>query len=92
MDDAELGACCLDHLAELDKQRALCFNISGQVAGRMKDSQIIATEITKALIEKLTTVGNVFSLRNENFSLKEEVGELKRKEEEEKRKIVSVEY
>lgn len=45
----------------------------------MKDSKHIATEITKTLIEKLTTVGDVYGLRNENFSLKEEIGELKRK-------------
>jgi len=87
MDGAALGARCLDHLSELDKQRSLCSNFSGQVAGRMKDSRIIATEITKALIEKLMTVGDVYSLRNENFSLKEEVNELKRKEQTQNKEI-----
>lgn len=46
----------------------------------MKENEIIATEITKAMIEKLTTVGDVFSLCNENFVLKEEFNELKRRE------------
>lgn len=59
MDPAALGERCLEHLAELDRQRSLCSNISGIVAGRMKDSGIIASEITRAMIEKLTTVGDV---------------------------------
>jgi len=54
MDLAALGARCLDHLAELEQQRARCSNISGRVAGRMKDSKAIATEIVKAMTEKLT--------------------------------------
>jgi len=81
MDAAALGARCLDHLNELELQRSRCSNISGQVAGRMKDSKFIATKITKALIEKLTTVGDVYGLRNEDFSLKEEIEELKRKDQ-----------
>lgn len=81
MDPAALGERLLNHLAELENQRARCSNISGQVAGRMKGSKQIATEISKAMIEKLTTVGDVFSLRNENFSLKEELNEVKRREQ-----------
>lgn len=46
----------------------------------MKENEIIAIEITKAMIEKLTTVGDVFRLRNENFILKKELNELKRRE------------
>lgn len=80
MDPAALGERCLAHLAELEQQRSRCSNISGRVAGRMKESKQIATEITKAMIEKLITVGDVFTLRNENFSLKEELSELKRRE------------
>lgn len=80
MDGAELGARCLDHLEELERQRCLSSNISGTVASRMKDSKSIAAEITKALIEKITTVGDVYSLRTENYSLREELEEFKRKE------------
>jgi len=81
MDPAALGERCLEHLAEMDRQMSLCSNISGIVAGRMKDSGIIASEITRAMIEKLTTVGDVISLRNENFSLKEGLDEIKRREQ-----------
>lgn len=58
IDPAALGERCLEHL-ELKQQRARCSNISGRVAGRMKESKQIATEITKAMIEKLTTVGEL---------------------------------
>lgn len=81
MDPATLGERCLEHLAELDRQRNLCSNISGIVAGRMKDSGAIASEITRAMIEKLTTVGDVIGLRNENFFLKEELDKIKRREQ-----------
>lgn len=47
----------------------------------MKNGRTVATEITKALVEKLMTAGDVYSLRNENFTLKEEANELKRKEQ-----------
>jgi len=90
MDPAVLGGRCIDHLAELDRQRSLCSNISGIVAGRMKDSGRIATEITKALIEKLTTVGDVITLKNENFSLKEELGEIKRREKAQNEEILTL--
>lgn len=62
LDGAELGARCLDYLEELERQRCLSSNLSGTVTGRMKNSKSIATEITKALIEKITTVGDVYSL------------------------------
>lgn len=39
------------------------------------------------MIEKLTTVGDVFTLRNENFSLKEELNEIKRKEQAQNKEI-----
>lgn len=90
MDGAELGTRCLEHLAELDRQRTLCSNMSGQVAGRMKDGKYVAAEITKALVEKLATAGDVYGLRNENFSLKEEVNELKRKEQAQAKEIDSL--
>jgi len=81
MDPATLGERCLEHLAELERQRSLCSNISGIVAGRMKDSGAIASEITRAMIEKLTTIGDVIGLRNQNFSLKEKLDEIKRREQ-----------
>lgn len=90
MDPAKLGERCLAHLAELEQQRLRCSNISGQVQGRMKESKVIATEITKAMIEKLTTVGDVYSLRNENFAFKEEISELKRKDKTQNAEIVSL--
>lgn len=90
MDPAALGERCLTHLAELEQQRSRCSNISGRVAGRMKESKLIASEITKAMIEKLTTVGDVFSLRNENFTLKEELSELKRREQAQNNEILNL--
>lgn len=87
MDPATLGGRLLDHLTELEYQRSRCSNISGRVAGRMKDSKFIATEITKAMIKKLTTVGDVFTLRNENFSLKEELNKIERKEQAQNKEI-----
>jgi len=68
MDPAALGARCLDHLNEIENQRSRCSNISGRVAGRMKDSKRIAAEITKAMIERLTCAGDTFLLKNENCS------------------------
>lgn len=88
--DPALGERCLAHLTELEQQRSRCSNISGRVAGRMKESRIIASEISKAMIEKLTTVGDVFSLKNENFSLKEELNELKRREKAQSKEIDSL--
>lgn len=90
MDPAALGERCFAHLTELELQRSRCSNISGRVAGRMKESRIIASEIIKAMIEKLTTVGDVFSLKNENFSLKEELNELKRREKTQSKEIDSL--
>jgi len=90
MDPAALGERCLEHLSELEQQRARCSNISGRVAGRMKESKQIATEITKAMIEKLTTVGDIFTLKNENYALKEELNELKRREQAQGREIESL--
>lgn len=90
MDGAALGSRCLDYLAELDRQRSLCSNLSGQVNGWIKDTGLIASEITKALIEKLMTVGDVYGLKNENFSLKEEVNELKRKEQAQSKEMISL--
>lgn len=77
MNPAALGERYLAHLTELEQQRSRCSNISGRVAGRMKESRQIATEITMAIIRKLITVSDVFSLRNENFSLKQEFNEIK---------------
>lgn len=37
MDPAVLGERCLAHLAELEQQKSRCTNISGRVAGRMKE-------------------------------------------------------
>lgn len=90
LDGADLGSRCLDYLAELDRQRGLCGNLSGQVAGRMKDSRLVAVEITKALIEKITVDGDVYGLRNENFSLREEINELRRKEQAQCKEIDSL--
>lgn len=90
MDPAALGERCLAHLTELELQRSRCSNISGRVASRMKESRQIATEITKAMIEKLTTVGDVFSLRNKNFSLKQELSEIKRREQAQNKEISSL--
>lgn len=56
----------------------------------MKESKQIATEITKAMIEKLTTVGDVFTLKNENYALKEELNELKRRKQAQGREIESL--
>jgi len=55
----------------------------------MKESRQIATEITMAMIEKLTTVGDVFSLRNEN-SLKQELNEIKRRGQVQNKEIDSL--
>lgn len=90
MEPAALGKRCLEHLAELEQQRARCSNISGRVAGRMKESKQIATEITKAMIEKLITVGDVFTLKNENYALKEELNELKRREQAQSKEMDSL--
>ncbi|XP_025264641.1 uncharacterized protein LOC112638009 [Camponotus floridanus] len=90
MDPAALGARCLDHLNEIENQRSRCSNISGRVAGRMKDSKRIAAEITKAMIERLTLAGDAFSLKNENFALKEELEEIKRKEQAQSKEINSL--
>lgn len=89
MDSAALGARCLDHLAELEQQRARCSNISGRVAGRMKDGKIVITEMVKAMIEKLTCVGDTFALKNENYALKEELSEIRRKEQAQSKEILS---
>jgi len=80
MDPAALGSRCLDHLAEIEQQRKCSGNLSGIVSGRIKDSNAVAVQIVKAMIEKLTYAGNGFTLKNENFALKEEMEELKRKE------------
>ncbi|GAB1869618.1 Reverse transcriptase [Camponotus japonicus] len=90
MDPAALGAKCLDHLAELDQQRARCSNISGRVAGRIKDSRIVAAEIVKAMVEKLTSTGDVFALKNENCALKEELSNIKHREEAQNKEIDSL--
>lgn len=47
----------------------------------MKDGKEIATNIIKALVKKLTTMGDTFGLKNENYRLKEDLMELKRKDE-----------
>lgn len=90
MEPAALGARCLDHLNEIENQRSRCSNISGRVAGRMKDSKRIAAEITKAMVERLTCAGDVFSLKNENFALREELEEVKRKEQALSKEILSL--
>lgn len=80
MDASELGARCLDHLAELDRQRRRCGNLSGDVTGSFKKGNIVVTEIVKAFIERLFLDGDVSALKVENHSLKEEVAALQRKE------------
>lgn len=77
MDIFKLGTCALDNLLELDRQRRLCSNISGHVAGRMKDCKEVVSRITRVLIEKLEATGDVFNLNNRNFQLAEEVNILK---------------
>lgn len=80
MDVSELGARCLDHLAELDRQRRRCSNLSGDVAGSMKKGNMVVSEIVKAFIERLSLEGDVSALRVENHSLREKVSALQRKE------------
>lgn len=70
MDPAALGERCLTHLAELEQQRSRCSNISGRVVGWMKENRVIASEITKAMIEKLTTVGRCFQPKKREFLTK----------------------
>lgn len=36
MSGQELSKCCLDYLAELERQRCLCNNLCGRIDGRMK--------------------------------------------------------
>lgn len=55
MSGAEFGAACLDHLAE--RQRYLCSNISGRIAGMLKDCGATAANIVGAMVEKLEATG-----------------------------------
>lgn len=80
MAPAALGARCLEHLAELERQRSLCSNISGRIAGRLKDGNAIVAQITRAFIEKLAIDDSAYDLKMENIQLKEEINSLKHKE------------
>lgn len=80
MDNAELGARCINYISEFDRQESLCNNINGIIAGRMKDNAAIATLITKALITKLTSTGDMYTVRNENQEFKDEISKLKQKD------------
>lgn len=53
MSSSELGAACLDHLAEIEKQRLLCGNLSSRTDGMLKDCGAAAKNIIGALVEKL---------------------------------------
>jgi len=87
MEPAVMGARCLDHLTELERQRSLCSNISGIVAGKMKQSNEIVTAITQVFISKLASSGDVYTLRNENVALKAELSDLKYKDEAQAKEI-----
>lgn len=79
MSSVDLGAVCLDHLAEIERQRYTCGNLSGRIDGMIKDCGAVATNIIGALTEKLEAVGDVPYLKAQNFKLREELAEARRK-------------
>lgn len=70
----------VEHIAEQERQRSLCSNISGRIAGRLKDGNAIIAQITRAFIEKLAIDASAYDLKLENIRLKEEISSLKHKE------------
>lgn len=79
MDGTKLDARCLDYLVEVERQRLLCGKLSGRVDGMIKSCVIVASEITRAIVEKVETTGDVMYLKNQELT--EELKESKRREE-----------
>jgi len=75
----ELGEAGLAHLAEIERQRYMCGNLSGKVDGMLKDCNIAASNIIEALVEKLEATGDVTHLKTQNLKLREDLSEARRK-------------
>lgn len=69
----------LAHLNEIERQRYMCGNLSGKVDGMIKDCNTSASNIIEALVEKLESTGDVMYLKTQNFKLREELSEARRK-------------
>lgn len=79
MSGPELGAICIDHLTEMERQRYLCNNLNGEISGMMKNCGAVAKNIVGALIEKLESEGDASYLKIQNMKLREDLSEAKRK-------------
>lgn len=75
---SDLGEAGLAYLAEVERQRYMCGNLSGKVDGIIKDCNATASNIIEALVEKLTVQGDVSHLRTQNLKLTEELVESRR--------------
>lgn len=87
MSGAELGAACLDYIAEMERQRYLCSNISGRIAGMLKDCGTTAGNIVGAMTERLEASGDATHLKIQNLQLREDLAEAKRKAERQEKEI-----
>lgn len=87
MSGAELGAACLDHLAEMERQRYLCSNISGRIAGMLKDCRATTVNIVGAMVEKLEATGDVVHLKTQNLQLREDLAVARRKTDRQEKEI-----
>lgn len=79
MSGADLGAACLDYLAEIERQRYTCGNLSGKIDGMIKDCGMVVTGIVGVLIEKLEAVGDALYLKAQNYKLREDLAKARRK-------------
>lgn len=89
MSGAELGAACLDHLYEMERQRHLCGNLSGRTSGMLKDCNATAVNIIGALVEKLESNGDSTYLKSQNLQLRD-LTEARRKIERQEKEITDL--
>ncbi|KMQ82169.1 ornithine mitochondrial-like protein, partial [Lasius niger] len=67
MSGSELGARASDYIGELERQRKICGNLSGNVEGRMKDCTFVLSKLCEAFTEKT----EILDLERQVNSLKE---------------------
>lgn len=78
MSGPELGAHCLDHLAEIERQRLSCGNLAGRVDGMLKGCGQAASNIVRAMVERIDAAGDVIHLRTMLTKATDELEENKR--------------
>lgn len=81
MSGSELGARASDYIRELERQRKICGNLSGNVEGRMKDCTFVLSKLCEAFTEKTEILGDATYLKIQNVKIMDELNKIKKKME-----------